>query len=63
MATRKQHLLRIDPPLWAEVERWAADELRSANGQVEYILREAVKKRRGSGGRPEPVEIDDGETV
>jgi hypothetical protein len=47
MAVRKQYLLRIDPTLWAEVEKWAADELRSVNAQVEYILREAVHKRRG----------------
>ena len=47
MAVRKQYLLRIDPALWAEVERWAADELRSVNAQVEYILRDAVRRRRG----------------
>jgi hypothetical protein len=46
MAVRKQFLLRIDPDVWADVERWAADELRSANGQVEYLLREAVRKRK-----------------
>ena len=44
MATRKQFLLRVDPKLWAEVEKWAADELRSANAQVEYILREALRR-------------------
>jgi hypothetical protein len=49
MAARKQYLLRIDPDLWAEVEKWAADELRSVNAQVEYILRDAVR-RRGRGG-------------
>ena len=43
---RKAFLLRIDPALFAEIERWAADELRSVNGQVEYLLREAVKARR-----------------
>ncbi len=48
MAARKQYLLRIDPGLWAEVEKWAADELRSVNAQVEYILRDAVRRRRGS---------------
>lgn len=48
MAQRKQFLLRIDPQLWAELEAWAADELRSVNGQIEYILREAVKKRKSS---------------
>jgi hypothetical protein len=47
MAVRKQYLLRIDPDLWGEVEKWAADELRSVNAQVEYILRDAVRRRRG----------------
>jgi hypothetical protein len=42
---RKSFLLRVDPLLWAELESWAADELRSVNGQVEYLLRQAVQKR------------------
>jgi hypothetical protein len=49
MAERKSFLLRVDPALWAEVERWAAADLRSANAQVEFILREAVARRRGAG--------------
>jgi hypothetical protein len=44
---RKKFLLRINESLWAELERWAADELRSVNGQIEYILRDAVRKRKG----------------
>ena len=62
MADRKTYLLRIDPELWAEIERLAQAELRSANGQVEYLLREALahrgiapvgarKPRRGTEGR------------
>ena len=47
---RKAFLLRIDPALWAELERWAADELRSVNGQVEYVLRQAVQKRKKAEG-------------
>ena len=47
MAARKRFLLRIDPEVWADVEKWAADELRSVNAQVEYLLREAVRKRKG----------------
>jgi hypothetical protein len=43
---RKAFLLRADPLLWKEIERWAADELRSVNGQIEFILREAVRRRR-----------------
>ena len=50
MAERKAYLLRIDPELWAEIERLAQAELRSVNGQVEYLLREAVE-RRGIRGR------------
>jgi hypothetical protein len=43
---RKAFLLRVDPELWSELEAWAADELRSINGQVEYLLRQAVQKRK-----------------
>jgi hypothetical protein len=45
---KKSFLLRIDPQLWAEIERLAAAELRSANAQVEYLLRDALKVRSGS---------------
>jgi hypothetical protein len=47
MAEKKSFLLRIDPALWADLESWAQDELRSVNGQIEYLLRTAVQKRRG----------------
>jgi hypothetical protein len=43
---RKAFLLRIDPKLWAELEAWAGDELRSVNGQIEFLLRQAVQQRR-----------------
>lgn len=43
---RKSFLLRIPPDLWNELEKWAADELRSVNGQIEYLLRQAVDKRK-----------------
>jgi len=42
---KKSFLLRIDPALWGEIERLAAAELRSANAQVEYLLRAALKER------------------
>ena len=42
---KKAFLLRIDPELWAEIERLAQAELRSANGQVEYFLRDALEHR------------------
>ena len=46
MKERKAFLMRIDPALWAELESWAQDEMRSVNGQVEMILRQAVMKRK-----------------
>ena len=49
---RKTFLLRMDPKLWAELEAWAKDELRSVNGQIEYILRQAVARRKGLKDRP-----------
>ena len=59
MAPRKPFLLRMDPALWAELEAWAQAELRSVNGQIEYLLKQAVAKRRGGAaapvaGAPEP---------
>jgi hypothetical protein len=47
MDNRKSFLLRMDPELWTELESWAAAELRSINSQVEYLLRQAVLKRKG----------------
>jgi len=52
MAERKSFLLRVDPALWAEIERLAQDELRSVNAQVEYLLRDALA-RRGRGRQGE----------
>ncbi len=51
MAARKPFLLRIDPELWADLEAWAKDELRSINGQIEYVLKQAVLKRKGGQSR------------
>lgn len=42
---KKSFPLRIDPLLWQAIERLAAQELRSANAQVEYLLREALMQR------------------
>ncbi|MCM2268555.1 MAG: hypothetical protein NDJ75_00460 [Thermoanaerobaculia bacterium] len=44
MADRKAFLLRLDPETHAQLERWAADELRSVNGQIEYLLRRALSE-------------------
>ncbi len=57
---KKAILLRISPELWAKLNRWAADELRSVNAQIEYILRAAVQKRSGgqeeaNGGEADPT--------
>ena len=54
MADRKSFLLRIDPGLWADLEAWASDELRSVNGQIEYLLKQAVLKRKGQAGQLPP---------
>lgn len=56
MSARKQYPLRIDPEVWAAVERWAADDMRSANAQVEWILRDALRRAGclpGRGGADE----------
>jgi hypothetical protein len=58
---KKSFALRIDPSLWAEIERLAAQELRSANAQVEFMLREGLARRgrlpaaQGDGAASEPT--------
>lgn len=47
MSERKSILLRIPPDLWEHLNRWARDDLRSVNAQIEFLLREAVRKRIG----------------
>ena len=54
MSPRKPFLLRINPELWSELEAWAQDELRSVNGQIEYLLKQAVAKRRGPASAAPP---------
>ncbi len=44
---KKQIPLRLSPALYAELAAWAEDEFRSVNGQIEYLLSECVKKRKG----------------
>ncbi|MSU77982.1 MAG: hypothetical protein EXS16_07785 [Gemmataceae bacterium] len=46
MKPRKPFLLRMDPALFESLEAWAQQELRSLNGQIEYLLKEAVARRR-----------------
>ncbi len=53
---RKQVLLRLDPAMHDALARWAADELRSTNAQIDYLLRRALKEagRLPRGTRPHP---------
>jgi hypothetical protein len=53
LAPRKSYLLRISPELYDALQRWADDELRSVNGQIEFLLTDAARKagRLSSGGR------------
>jgi hypothetical protein len=52
---KKSFLLRVDPALWEAVEQLAAQELRSANAQVEYLLREALARRGRQPPKPAPL--------
>ncbi|WP_249304500.1 Arc family DNA-binding protein [Qiania dongpingensis] len=48
---KKQVLLRLSPALWNELAQWAEDDFRSINGQIEYLLTEAVRgRKKGSKG-------------
>jgi hypothetical protein len=53
MAARKPFLLRIDPQVLDALQKWAADDLRSVNGQIEFVLRDALH-RAGRGVKPTP---------
>jgi len=46
MAAKRSFLLRLPPELWEEIKRWADDDLRSVNAQIEYVLRQALRRRR-----------------
>ncbi|WP_010250035.1 hypothetical protein [Acetivibrio cellulolyticus] len=46
MAEKKTVLLRLNPKTWEELSCWAEDEFRSINGQIEYILHDAIQKRK-----------------
>lgn len=54
MAGRKSFLLRVDAAVLEAMQRWANDDLRSLNGQIEYVLRDALRRagRTGSAERP-----------
>lgn len=55
MAEKKSILLRLSPKMWEEISKWADDEFRSVNGQIEYIINEALRKRNKSA----PVKNED----
>jgi hypothetical protein len=46
MAEKKAFILRVNPDMLKEIETWAADEFRSTNGQVEYLLQQALNERK-----------------
>lgn len=50
-SAKKQVLLRLSPTLWNEIAAWAEDDFRSINGQIEYILSQAVAKRKKTDGK------------
>jgi len=54
---KKSYPLRIDPALWEQLQRLAANDLRSVNAEIEFLLREALARR---GIRIAPVQQDDG---
>ncbi|HJW33000.1 MAG TPA: Arc family DNA-binding protein [Holophagaceae bacterium] len=51
MADRKSFLLRVDPEVLAQLQAWAGEDMRSLNGHIEFLLREALRK---AGRLPEP---------
>jgi len=56
MAEKKTVLLRLNPKTWEELSKWAEEEFRSINGQIEFILHEAIIKRR----KVKPASLEDG---
>ena len=62
MAERKPFLLRLDPAIHEALQRWANDELRSLNGQIEYLLRHSLVQAgrlRQPAGSPEPMPTEE----
>jgi hypothetical protein len=57
MAEKKNFVLRLSPEMYAALEKWAADEFRSVNGQVEWLLDKALKD---AGRKPKPKIQDSG---
>ena len=55
MSERKSFLLRVDGDLWKDLSAWAEQELRSVNGQIEYLLKQAVQRRKGASPTQNPT--------
>jgi hypothetical protein len=62
MAERKAFLLRLDPRHYAALQRWAADEFRSLNGQLEFLLREDLKEAGRLPSATDPEDAEDRES-
>lgn len=62
MAEKKKYLLRIDEKVYAALEKWAADDLRSINAQIEFLLSNAIKKSGRILLNKPPTENDSQET-
>lgn len=61
---KKQIPLRVSAELYAQLARWAEDDFRSINGQIEYLLTQCVRQRIKNGAMvPKPVEPEEDETV
>lgn len=58
MARKKEYLLRIDAELFQEIQAWAGDEFRSVNGQIEFVLRQAILQRRRKAAPEEETRTD-----
>lgn len=58
MAEKKKFLLRVDPAIYDALERWAADEYRSVNAHIEYVLRDVLKKTGRLPTNNQPISKD-----
>lgn len=59
MAEKKKFLLRLDADVYNALEKWAADDLRSANAQIEFLLKDSVRKAGRLKGQPDPTSLDE----
>ena len=60
MSTRKQFLLRLAPEIYDELQRWADADLRSVNSQIEFLLRDSLK-RAGRLPKPKTEDAENGD--